>query len=455
MAKIPKHKLSGKFALNNETLIRKVKNDRRDSIAVEIGDSKQPDFKPQFKVSRWNNEVNFSMRAEEHPEAVIDIEGEVVKYKAPSYEVHQYEKPEAGEDGGFEFEWVLPSKPESNTLIATIQTKGLDFFYQPTLTGEEIESGALRPDNVVGSYAVYHRLNKNNHYKTGKAFHIYRPEAIDANGNKTWCELYIDIDTEVLTVTIPEKFLESAAYPVVVDPTFGYTSVGASTTTVATNLPSTIRVGNQAVLSEAGVISSINVALRATGTTQNVDTSVFLNTENTTTDSHTLVAFQERTLLPVTTTATFYNFDVSGSVTAGDYVISVVCDGNNVTNTVSLMYDSVSSHPIYSESFAGGTPYVSAKENPWTETDTSSTNTYSLYIDYNLFINGDISLASGTTGFDISLTGGGSPPALVYGKIKVGGTFIDITDRKVKIGGTFVSATGYKVKISGTFVDLV
>lgn len=28
-----------------------------DKIEVEIGDSKQPDFKPQVKIMRWNNEV--------------------------------------------------------------------------------------------------------------------------------------------------------------------------------------------------------------------------------------------------------------------------------------------------------------------------------------------------------------------------------------------------------------
>jgi hypothetical protein len=64
----------------------------------------------------------------------------------------------------------------------------------------------------------------------------------------------------------------------------------------------------------------------------------------------------------------------------------------------------------------------------------------------------DISLVSGVTGFDISLSSS-APPTITYGKIKVGGSFVDIVDRKFKTGGTFVSVVNYKVKIGGTFVS--
>lgn len=236
---LDKRKLSkavkDKYLFENETFKRVAKANPKDKIEVEIGDSKQPDFKPQFKVMRWDNEVNFSMRAEEHQQATVETDGEKIKYITPDYEVHQYDRPEVSEDGGFEFEWFLPKKPESNVLTATIQTKGLDFFYQPALTPEEIADGAFRPENVVGSYAVYHKtkggLNDANgkDYKVGKAFHIYRPEAVDAQGNKTWCELNIDVDGGLVQVTVPQEFLDSAVYPVVVDPTFGYTSIGGTT----------------------------------------------------------------------------------------------------------------------------------------------------------------------------------------------------------------------------------
>lgn len=219
--------------LNETTLAKIVKENVADKIEIEVGDSKQVDFKPQVKIMRWDNEVNFSMRAEEKAGATHVVENGVSKYITPDYEVHQYEKPEVSEDGGYEFEWVLKSKPKSNLLSATIQTKELDFFYQPALTAEEIEQGSERPENVVGSYAVYHSSKKNNvvggkEYKTGKAFHIYRPEAVDADGNKTWCEIHIDTGAGLLTVTVPEKFLAKAVYPIVVDPTFGYTTAGGT-----------------------------------------------------------------------------------------------------------------------------------------------------------------------------------------------------------------------------------
>ena len=233
------------FTLSANTLSRTVKDNPADRIEVEIGDSKQPDFKPQFKIKRWDNEVNFSMRAIEEAGATMVEKDGKVKYKGKDIEVHQYEKTEAGEDGGFEFEWVLNKKPKSNVLRTTIQHKGLDFFYQPEITDEEALASMfdgdkrtleeikreMRPENVVGSYAVYHSTKQNNivggmEYQTGKAFHIYRPHAVDAKGVKVWCEL--DIKEGELTVTVPEDFLNKASYPVVVDPTFGYTSVGGT-----------------------------------------------------------------------------------------------------------------------------------------------------------------------------------------------------------------------------------
>ena len=237
------------FVKERNTYKRDVKADPADRIQVEIGDSKQDDFKPQVKIMRWDNEVNFSIRASEVATANIETRDEKVRYIAADYEVHMYEKPEAGEDGGFEFEWILPTKPKSNVLTATIQTKGLNFFYQPPLT-DEIKPGrgetvtetqhldsqgnvlAERPENVVGSYAAYHKSKRNNRvggkeYKTGKAFHIYRPHVTDAEGNETWAEL--NITGNDLTVTVPQGFLDKAVYPVIVDPTFGYTTIGAST----------------------------------------------------------------------------------------------------------------------------------------------------------------------------------------------------------------------------------
>ena len=50
------------YAFKNNTYFATPKDDPKDRIEVEIGDSKQPDFYPQFKVMRWDNECNFSAR---------------------------------------------------------------------------------------------------------------------------------------------------------------------------------------------------------------------------------------------------------------------------------------------------------------------------------------------------------------------------------------------------------
>ena len=211
---------------------KSIKLEDKCKIDIEIGDFKQVDFYPQVKFKHWDNECNFSLRftSDIKESSYNQSNDEIIWIGSNNILVRMYEKinlPISNEEG-YEFEFELPSKPKSNIFEMTIQTKGLDFFYQGNLTQEEINIGVYRPENVIGSYAVYHNFKKNNEYKTGKAFHIYRPEAIDKDGNKTWCDLNIDTDKEILTITVPQKFLDGAVYPVIVDPTFGYTSIGGT-----------------------------------------------------------------------------------------------------------------------------------------------------------------------------------------------------------------------------------
>jgi hypothetical protein len=213
---------------------RTPKDDARFNIVEEIGDSKDAKFYPQIKISGWNNECNVSFR-------LITGGGDTNKQdssgtittKSGNYESSFYPVDECGEHGGHEFETLITSKPSSNVLRYSVKSKNVTFNYQGELTAEDIALGCQRPENVVGSYAVYGAGKDNNSggkdYYTGKLMHIYRPFAIDANGNKVWCELNINDAGTLMTVTIPQGFLDDAAYPVLVDPTLGYTSVGAST----------------------------------------------------------------------------------------------------------------------------------------------------------------------------------------------------------------------------------
>ncbi len=223
------------------------KDDPLDNIQVEIGDLKQADFYPQVKIMRWDNEVNLSARLVDSfaGEPVISQEGDKIKWVKPGIESNFYPNlvSEIHPEGGFEFEIVLKEKPVSNKLQFTIRTKGLDFFYQPSLTQKEVDAGNIRPENVVGSYAVYHSEKKGDrsqiggkNYRAGKAFHIFRPRVKDAVGREIWADLRVDIVNQILEITIDQNFLNGAVYPVLIDPNFGYETAGASSGDWAGNL---------------------------------------------------------------------------------------------------------------------------------------------------------------------------------------------------------------------------
>lgn len=206
---------------------------------------------PNLKLTCWAGECYIRVTAPMGRATMIE-EHDKVKWRNSKREVHLYPSERRiyqgkdgkgveheiiqNEHGGTEFEVVLKERPPSNVLTFDIETQGLEFYYQPELTQKEIDAGAFRPENVVGSYAVYHATRTNMHrtkedaekYKTGKAFHIYRPKVVDASGNETWGELNIDARKGIMTITINKEWLDGAVYPITVDPTFGYETIGGT-----------------------------------------------------------------------------------------------------------------------------------------------------------------------------------------------------------------------------------
>jgi hypothetical protein len=227
---------------------------------VEIGDSKQQEFYPQVKIMRWDNESNFSIRLSSDlgTQEIID---DKISWASSDLSSLFYEKPvdDQNEFGAFEFEVILQKPPKSNVLEFTLEYKELVAYYQPALTQEQVDlrynnylavcSGndttplytkeeyryQIRPENIVGSYAFYHTHKTNNQYTTGKAFHIYRPYAIDNKGDKIWCGLFIDLDKKIATITIPQKWIDTAEYPITIDPTIGNTHAGTSYESMGTD----------------------------------------------------------------------------------------------------------------------------------------------------------------------------------------------------------------------------
>ena len=211
---------------------------------------------PYLKLTRWDSEVSLKVEVPYVGEEVPDFyDNNRLKWSNDTYEVEFYPKEPAvivengheftmNENGGVELDLILRKKPASNVFRFPIETKGLKFYYQPPLHPEHPtwadEDGDGNPDlftteNVVGSYAVYHETQDKlwktkeeaEKYKTGKAFHIYRPKVYDAEENETWGELYIDETEGVLTITVDQDWLNSAKYPVRIDPNFGYETAGS------------------------------------------------------------------------------------------------------------------------------------------------------------------------------------------------------------------------------------
>src|SRR3990167_744117 len=256
--------------LNATTWVEQVKSNPKDEIKVIIGDDKQSNFEPQPKIERWSNEINCSFRlVHNEVSPTVTVEGEKIIWSGEKTEAHFYDiaPNEEHPEGAYEFEVILKEKPLTNKIEFTLETKGLDFFYQPELTQEEIDEGTIRPENVVGSYAVYASENKINYvggkeYKAGKVGHIFRPKIIDSAGTEVWGELHIE--NGILSVTIPQEFLDVAVYPIrhAAGLTFGYTVAGATQVGGTSNYLRLVNFGD----TPTGTVTSITAYLSSSGT---------------------------------------------------------------------------------------------------------------------------------------------------------------------------------------------
>jgi hypothetical protein len=237
MALIDKTKISkgvfNKYSILNDSFVCVQKSDPKDRIDVEIGDTKDlTKFQNQIKMMRWNNEVNASFRLinKETGTEKIETRDNKIVWSKGNIETHYYDIAEG--EGSHEMEIIFKKKPKTNILEFSIETKGLEFFLQPELTDDEAQELAtrkgitlieakrsMRPENVIDSYAVYYKecpINREGGklYRTGKAFHIYRIKATDANGVSVWGKQNIDVAKKLHTMTFPQEFLDTCTYPI-------------------------------------------------------------------------------------------------------------------------------------------------------------------------------------------------------------------------------------------------
>ena len=212
---------------------------------------------PSAKLKKWGDETFIKISYPDFQSVSPKQDKGKLKWKNGKKEVHLYsleprefEGFKQLEQGGFEFEIIYKSKPATNKIVLNIETEGLKFYYQPLLNlnshpeadhcteticyNKNNELIVWRPENVVGSYAVLHNTQdklwkteeEGEKYKAGMFGMIYRPKIIDSNNWEVWGEL--NISNGKLTIAIPQSFLDNAVYPVIVDPTFGFETKGAS-----------------------------------------------------------------------------------------------------------------------------------------------------------------------------------------------------------------------------------
>ena len=243
--------------------------------------------KPELYLGKWDDEcfIKVGLKTTSNKKVKRIPFTNKLEWKYGNNKVQMYPI-----ENGFEYDIIYEEKPISNIQTLNIETQGLKYYYQPPLTEEyqngyseefkkeivvtetdvkDLEGNSLihRPENVVGSYAVYHESKAGDYsqmdgknYRAGKAFHWYRIKAWDKTGKEVWCKLNVDMSKGVRTVEIPQDFLDNAVYPVVIDDVFGYTDKGSATAALENNI-----AGYEYALSEDGSISKMTMWARTYG----------------------------------------------------------------------------------------------------------------------------------------------------------------------------------------------
>lgn len=275
-------------------------------------------------------------------------------------------------EGGFKVDILLNEKPDTNIFCYAIEgAENYDFFYQPPLTSDEIASGSNRPPEIEGSYAVYHKTLRNHvdgeeNYATGKVMHIPRPQvwSLSDESTKEWADLSYDEGTG-LCVTVPQDFLNKADYPVRVDPTFGYTSVGASlSSTVRTSI-----VGSFGTKSSAGNVSSVSIYVKL-DSSNNWQAGIFDSSGNFLYNTNEITA-------PTVDSWNVLNFASPPALAAADYLVTIWSDAT-VGGVTQVAQDAgASGNNVFDNSL--GTTY---KTWPATINGITSTSIKSIYATY-------------------------------------------------------------------------
>ena len=404
----------------------------KDNSVIQIGTERHSPSKPYLKMDKWDGEVSLKIRMPFETGDNPQVIGNKLRYSTadalasqgqalrswvlshlfpaanaqaptqPRVDIEIYPKlaDSQNENGGVEFDTILYEKPSTNQIVFPLETTNLDFFYQPPLSAEasakedvkctetecKDKDGNItdsRPENVVGSYAVYYKDGKSGdfsqmggkNYRAGKAFHIYRPKITDATGKEVWGNLAIDpsagsgqgnLTMGNLIVEIPQDFLNTAAYPVTIDPTFGYTTVAGTNFTLTQNR---ITAGGDAFTGAAGTGTSMS--FYCSGTNFNVQMGVY--------DATDLINNSSTASVLVNSTQQWWTANSSSPTFAtASYFLAMVQD--TAGGSTNARYDTGGSATTYN--------YYNGTFGTWPDPITWSTfafaRRFSIYVTYTL-----------------------------------------------------------------------
>lgn len=333
---------------------------------------------PKVNLSKWGGEVNMGVKYEKvKAKGNRKLLSNKVEWKGNKESVEAYPlAPQAGmEDGGFEIEVILDEIPDSNVFDFKIEgAEDLDFFYQPPLTQGEIDEGTVRPENVIGSYAVYHKTKKNHkvgdtNYATGKVYHIYRPKVIDANGDEVWADLLYQQLTDTLTVTVPQSFLDNAVYPVRVDPTFGYTTIGATQNLSVLAEDALLAIYS---LTEDGTVTKLTIYTKSS--TDNAKGLIY-DDDGASAYPGTLMGISDIVAVPTTFDWYDFAFGTPVDLTTGDWWLGFAAGGTSV-------FEAFDAGGVNQQRYLTSASAYTTPPDPFTAGATGSNRNVSIYATY-------------------------------------------------------------------------
>ena len=408
---------------------------------VIIGGKTDGIFLPNVNSRKWDNEAWLNLNPKwfkVDKNTVYSTDGNVHRLQNNSLIWQSY----ITSGGGVENEIVFAVNPGINKIEFDIADSGnLRYERQETLdtdwltsieriwgqTLEEYKAHRRRPENVIGSYAVFLDGKRDNKYETGKAFHIFRPKLIDSLGNVRWLEQHIVGNK--LTIGLDFTGL---VFPVILDPELGYSTAGAS----EMEDPVTWRGNSYTTDGSGGTITNFHVYASASTAADYVKVGVYPTGGDQNPNGESLV---ESAIIDVSNAA---HGDlksvagVGGSLSAStEYCLPWISSDYGC----GVCYDTSTGNTGYA--YRTSTTYAAEFVDPCVATGTTPTqNAWSVWVDY----------TSGGGGVDVTITGVSSTTK-VGALISTGGAIVNLSG----VSSAALAGTMSVVLTSGVTVGLV